>query len=72
MSVFSTNGEHYHESTELVEVQTYKSIGRDWGVCWQRVRQIEKRAMKKIRQALEKEAAARGVSVREWLFGNQE
>lgn len=34
------------------------------------IHHIEKRALRKIKNAIECEAAAAGVTVREWLFGD--
>lgn len=70
MSLFTPTGAHYHEPPEEpADVSTYKEIARSWGVCYQRVQQIEQRAIEKLREAIEKEAEAAGVSPGEWMRG---
>lgn len=70
MSLFTPHGHHYHESPPDNEsLPTYKEIARSWGVCYQRVQQIEQRAIQKLREAIEKEAEAAGVSPVEWFRG---
>lgn len=50
-------------------LMTQAEIGRRLGVCLQRIQQIEKRALRKIQQAIENLAAAEGMTVEEWLSG---
>lgn len=50
---------------------TQKEIGEMFGVSLQSVQQVEYRALKKIRFAIECEAKAAGVTVRQWLFGDE-
>jgi len=70
MSLFTPYGHHYHEPPpEPSDVPTYKAIAKSWGVCYQRVQQIEQRALEKLRAAIEKEAEAAGVSPGEWFRG---
>jgi Sigma-70, region 4 len=44
-------------------------IGAACGVTMQTIQQIEQRALRKIKVAIEQESRAAGVSVSEWLFG---
>jgi DNA-directed RNA polymerase specialized sigma24 family protein len=46
-----------------------KVIAAKLGISRARVWQLEVRALRKLRKAIEEEAAAAGVTVREWLFG---
>jgi hypothetical protein len=48
---------------------TQAEIGRRLGMCKGNVWRIEMIALAKMRAAAEQEAAAAGVSVREWLIG---
>ena len=70
MSIFITNGDRLHNpSSPHSDVPSYQQIAESWGVCWQRVWQVEKRALQKIREAVEQEAAAAGVTPEEWMRG---
>ena len=44
-------------------------IARACGVSFQMIQQVEQRALRKIRTAIEAEADAAGVTVDVWLFG---
>jgi hypothetical protein len=46
-------------------------LAKRLGISRSRVWQLERRALKKIKLAIELEAAAAGVSVREWLFPDE-
>lgn len=59
-SVFAESFEHFLESLKGNEreqartvkdhvAMTYQEIGAEMGLCWQRIQQIEKRALRKIR-----------------------
>ena len=48
---------------------TLLSIAKKWGRSRACIWNLERRALKKLRLAIEKEAAEAGVSVRDWLFG---
>lgn len=50
-------------------IYTYMEIAAVAGVCWQRIRQLEQRALKKLAKAIAQEAALAGVTPREWLRG---
>jgi len=54
---------------DAVRPLTHAEIGPLLGISRGRVWQLEMRALKKIREFIKLEAAAAGVSVREWLFG---
>lgn len=70
MSVFLPTGERSERSNSPADApEQYKVLAKKFGVCWQRIRQIEFRAIEKIRAAIELEAAAAGVSPLEWIRG---
>jgi DNA-directed RNA polymerase sigma subunit (sigma70/sigma32) len=46
-----------------------QEIGDLFGVTLQSIQAVEKRAIKKIKHAIETSAAAEGKTVGEWLFG---
>ncbi len=70
MSVFIPTGERAEKSRALADdPEPYKELAKKFGVCWQRIRQIEFRALEKIRAAIEQEAAAAGVSPSQWMLG---
>lgn len=46
-----------------------REVGELFGVTLQSVQQVEYRAIKKIREAIKTEAAAAGITPRQWLFG---
>jgi len=48
---------------------TLASIAAAWGVSRACIWNLERRAIKKLRLAIEQEAEAAGISVRDWLFG---
>ncbi|MGD9644288.1 MAG: sigma factor-like helix-turn-helix DNA-binding protein [Pirellulales bacterium] len=48
-------------------VRGQKEIAALLGISRARVFQLEQRAMEKIRKAIEQEARAAGMSIREWL-----
>lgn len=50
-------------------IKSQREIGEMFGVTLQAVQCIEYRALKKIRAGIERAAAARELSVKEWLFG---
>jgi DNA-directed RNA polymerase sigma subunit (sigma70/sigma32) len=68
MSVFKDNGERIQRARPPEPVQ-YKELAKRFGVCWQRIRQIEYRAIEKLREAIASEAEAAGVSPGQWLRG---
>ena len=49
-------------------MMTQAEIGRLFGVSLQSIQQVEKRALRKIQQAIENLAAAEGMTVKEWLL----
>mgnify|MGYP000080998920 CR=1 FL=1 len=51
-------------------LKTQKDIAEMWGLTRARIYQLENRALYKIKQAIAAEAAAVGVTVREWLYGD--
>lgn len=51
---------------------TLSELSQRLGVSPRRIHQIERRAKQKLRRAIEREAAAAGVSPREWLFGDED
>jgi hypothetical protein len=63
----ATNG-NVHSGTA---VMTQKEIGDLYGITLQSVQAVEYRAIKKIRECIEREAKAAGCSVRQWLFGDE-
>jgi len=52
-------------------LMTQHQIAELWGVGKCRVGQIENRALHKLKKAIEYEAAKAGVSVRDWLYGDE-
>lgn len=68
MSVFKANCLRVQQA-KRPEPVTYKELAAMFGVCWQRIREQELRALQKIRKAVEAEAAAAGVSPGQWLRG---
>lgn len=50
---------------------TQQAIGEMFGVSLQSIQAVEYRALRKIRQAIRREAEAAGVSVRTWLYGDE-
>lgn len=50
-------------------LHTFEQIAAMQGVSRARIQQIERRAFRKFRQAVERYATAAGVSPREWLMG---
>ncbi len=56
-----------HSGTAL---RSQAEIGAMFGVSLQSVQSVEYRALRKIKNAIECEARAAGVSVRDWLYGD--
>lgn len=50
-------------------IYTYMEIAAVAGVCWQRIRQLEQLALKKLAKAIAEEAALAGVTPQQWLMG---
>ena len=48
-----------------------RDIGKRYGVSLQAIQGIERRALKKVRQAIEREAKRAGCTPLEWLFGEE-
>ncbi len=51
---------------------TLSEIGKMFGVSLQSVQSIEQRAIRKIKAAIESEAAKAGMTVEEWLLSDDE
>lgn len=58
-----------HENLRYGQQCSQQDIAAVWGVSPARVGQIERRAITKIRTAIEQFAEEEGVTIREWLFG---
>ena len=58
------------KNTDLV-VLTQEQVAERFGVTRAAVSLVERNAIAKLRRAIEQEAAAAGVSVREWVFGDE-
>lgn len=73
MSVFTVFGERYEQPSGTFPVPglSQYQVAELIGVSRQRVFELEHRALRKIRAAIEAEAAAAGVSPLEWLTGNE-
>lgn len=70
MSVFLPSGNRSMQADRGGEpAEPYKVLAARFGVCWQRIRQIEYRAIEKMKAAAEKEAEEAGMSLREWMTG---
>jgi hypothetical protein len=69
VSIFTPTGEHVHEPTCSVNRPTYEELASIFSVCWQRIYQLEKRALKKLRAGIEQDAREHGKTVQEWLRG---
>lgn len=48
-------------------LRSLAEIGAMFGVSLQSIQCVEQRALKKIRAAIEREAASEGMSVRDWI-----
>lgn len=59
------------KKTPTMALKTQQEIAQSWGVSKGRVWQIETRALAKLKKAIQYEAAKRGVTVREWLYGER-
>jgi DNA-directed RNA polymerase sigma subunit (sigma70/sigma32) len=56
----------------LKQTLTLKEIATLQGCSDERIRQIEKRAFRKIAKAIRREAERAGVSIRDWLYGAED
>jgi DNA-directed RNA polymerase sigma subunit (sigma70/sigma32) len=52
-------------------LMSQREIGELYGVTLQSVQGVEYRALRKIKEGIEREAAAAGCTVRAWLFGDE-
>lgn len=48
-----------------------REVGKRYGLSMQSIQQIEKKALLKIRYAIEQEARRTGCTQLEWLFGDE-
>jgi len=66
----AAQGNKYRQSP--FSARTQQDVAALLGVSREHVGKAERRAVRKLQEAIEREAAAAGCSVRQWLFGGME
>lgn len=65
-----TKKRQFGSKTQGTALYSLAEIGAAFGVTLQTIQGVEQRALKKIRHAIEAEAAESGMTVGEWLYGD--